>query len=123
MRPGIYTSLLAIYVPRFFVDPGAFSADSTLTMYRPLLLTRHCWWRTCGDLQKAQVEYEAVVEQAPGNGVAAFNLGNLYLQRSRTGSRTGRWRQLALEQLQRAVRLQPGNEAARRALAAARGEG
>ena len=85
-------------------------------MYRPLLLTRHCWWRTCGDLQKAQVEYEAVVEQAPGNGVAAFNLGNLYLQRSRTGSSTGRWRQLA-------VRLQPGNEAARRALAAARGKG
>lgn len=26
-------------VPRFFVDPGTFSADSTLTMYRPLLLT------------------------------------------------------------------------------------
>ena len=26
-------------VPRYFVDPGAFSVDSTLTMYRPLLLT------------------------------------------------------------------------------------
>jgi hypothetical protein len=31
--------------------------------------------------------------------------------------------QLARQQLQRAVRLQPGNEAARRALQAARGEG
>jgi len=27
------------HVPRYFVDPGAFSVDSTLTMYRPLLLT------------------------------------------------------------------------------------
>ena len=28
-------------VPRYFVDPGAFSVDSTLTMYRPLLLTTY----------------------------------------------------------------------------------
>jgi protein O-mannosyl-transferase len=28
-------------IPRYFVDPGAFSSDSTLTMYRPLLLTTY----------------------------------------------------------------------------------
>ncbi len=28
-------------VPRYFVDPGTFSVDSTLTMYRPLLLTTY----------------------------------------------------------------------------------
>ena len=73
-----------------------------------------------GDLQRAQAAYEAVVEVAPGNGVAALDLGILYLQRARQEPRSGEWHLLAREQLERAVRLLPGNESARRALAAMR---
>jgi tetratricopeptide (TPR) repeat protein len=72
-----------------------------------------------GDLPMAQAAYEAVVEQAPGDGLAALNLGTLYLQRARQEPRSADWHLLAQEQLQRAVRLLPGNESARRALAAA----
>ena len=72
-----------------------------------------------GDLPMAQAAYEAVVEQAPEDGFAALNLGTLYLQRARHEPRSADWHLLAQEQLQRAVRLLPGNESARRALAAA----
>ena len=73
-----------------------------------------------GDLQRAQAAYEAVVEVAPGNGVAALDLGILYLQRARQEPRSEPWYRRARAQLERAVSLLPGNGAALRALAAAR---
>ena len=68
----------------------------------------------------------AVIEQASDDARAAFNLGTLYLQRARGESRTdgqgGVFRERALQLLERAVRLQPGDESAQRALNAARAE-
>ncbi|HJP31091.1 MAG TPA: tetratricopeptide repeat protein [Candidatus Latescibacteria bacterium] len=75
-------------------------------------------YHLAGDLARAQAEYETVVGQAPDSGTAALNLGLLYLHRS-SDEPTGGWRQRARGQLQRAVRLLPGNASARRALEAA----
>lgn len=73
-----------------------------------------------GDLARAQTEYETVVAQAPASDMAALNLGLLYLQRASLEPRQSAWRQRAIAELERAIRLQPVNDAARRALAAAR---
>ena len=88
-------------------------------------------YHLAGDLPRAQAEYEIVLAQAPDDGRAAFNLGTLYLQRSRVApATTGEtavaatvWRQRALQLLERAVDLQPGDEQAQRALSAARAQG
>jgi len=83
-------------------------------------------YHLAGDIGRDQAEYEAVIEQAPDDARAAFNLGTLYLQRARGESRTdgqgGVFRERALQLLERAVRLQPGDESAQRALNAARAE-
>jgi protein O-mannosyl-transferase len=79
-------------------------------------------YHMAGDLLRAQVEYEAVAEQAPDDGRVAFNLGTLYLHRSREEVDGKAWRRRAVSMLQRAVRLQPGDASARQALSAARGE-
>lgn len=78
-------------------------------------------YHLAGDLLRAQAEYETVVAQAPDNGTAALNLGLLYMRRADDAVDSASWVRRAIVELERAARLQPGHEAPRRALDAARG--
>ena len=91
------------------------------TRYEALLNLGACY-HLRGELALAQKLYEETLEMAPDSGMAALNLGTLYLRRSRIEPADDSWILRAREQLERAVRLLPGNDSARQALTAAQRE-